>query len=271
MEIHEDGPAAPVEAASFSRALSEGSVELLFFYVPASGFAYREGDELKGVTVELLRDFARFLREEHDLDARVRWVKEPSWAEFYDHVRSSSGAVFGVGNVTITEERALELDFSPPYLNNVAALITHRDAPELESLDDLGERFAGFRALIYPGTLHEARVESLRARYAPDLEVAEVQSNDELLAELAADPEAFGYIDVYNYWRAVQAGAPLSRHSVGDDASETFGVILPHDSDWTPALRAFFERDGGYPQSERFAEIMRRHLGDELASMLSVP
>jgi ABC-type amino acid transport substrate-binding protein len=268
-ETHAPGPASPAVASTFAEARAAGAGDVVFFYVPSSGFAYRDGDgRLTGVTVELLRDFAGWVAAAHGIDLRVEWRAEERWADFYGYVRDSEGGAFGIGNVTITEPRWAELDFSPPYLTNVAVLVTHEDVPELGAMEEIGDAFRGLVALPYPGTLHEARLLAIRDRWMPGAELRPVASNDELVARLAEGGH-FGYIDVYNYWRAREAGLPLRRHGVGDDASETFGVILPNGSDWTPVLEAFFARGGGYARGERFQGLLREHLGDELARLLA--
>jgi ABC-type amino acid transport substrate-binding protein len=259
----------PVTAPSFAQARETGQAGLTFFHVPSSGFAYHDAEgRLTGVTVELLRDFARYVADNYRVELDIQWLAEERWADFYRYVRESEGGVFGIGNVTITEPRREEIDFSPPYLNNVAVLVTHTEIPELGSMDDLPEAFRGLAALPYPGTLHEARLDQIRERWLPDAPVRPVASNDELVAILGADPGHFGYMDVYNYWRAREAGQPLRRHPVGDDDSETFGVILPHGSDWTPVMEEFFRADDGYADSERFRDLLRTHLGDQLAALL---
>jgi len=268
----------PVVRSSFQEAREAGSARITFFFVPSAGFAEwascglddADGSGgLTGVTVELLKDFARFVEETHGIDLEVEWLGEERWADFYGYVRDSEGGVFGIGNVTITEPRREELDFSPPYLNNIAVLVTHEGVPELSSLDEIPVVFRGLAGLPYPGTLHETRVEGIRERYLPETKSRPVASNDELVSLLAAGEEYFGYIDVYNYWRARERGLPLRRHSVGDDASETFGVILPRGSDWTPVMEAFFRAHGGYVDSSRFHGLLRRHLGDGLATLLT--
>jgi ABC-type amino acid transport substrate-binding protein len=268
-EAHGGAASGPVTGTSFAEARRSGVADLVFFHVPSSGFAYAGGDgRLTGVTVELLRDFAAFVAERHAIDVRVTWLEEPRWADFYGYVRDSRGGVFGIGNVTITEARRDQIAFSPPYLNNIAVLVTHERIPELRSLDHIGEAFRGLTALPYPGTLHEARLTALAERWLPGMRTRPVASNDELVSLLASDGAHFGYIDVYNFWRARQAGQPLRRHPVGDDASETFGVIMPHGSDWAPVMEEFFRTDGGYAESARFRTLLRTHLGDELASLL---
>lgn len=262
-------PAGPLVATSFLDAQRNGEAMLVFVYVPATGFAYRdERDRPTGATIELLRDFAHYVAEAHDIDLQVHWMEEPSWSTFYGQVRAAQGGVLGVGNVTITNEREAELDFSPPYMNNIAALVTHRSVPELPSMARIGDRFSSLTGLVFPGTLHESRLKSIRQAHFPAMVTRPVESNDELVALLAADEGYFGYVDIYNFWRAEQAGLPLRRHPAGDDASEAFGVILPDGSDWTPVIAEFLRAEGGYVQGPRFRAHMARHLGAGLAELL---
>jgi ABC-type amino acid transport substrate-binding protein len=262
------GPATPVERPTLAEARSTGQAELAFFFVPSSGFAYRdEAGRLTGVTAELLRGFAAWVARTEGFDVEVTWIEEPLWADFYGYVRDSRGGAFGIGNVTITEARGEELDFSSPYLQNIAVLVTHEDVSELSSMDAIGEAFSGLTALRYPGTLHETRLLGIRDAHFPDLSFREIASNDELVDGLSAGPATFGYIDIYNYWRAREAGRPLRRHPVGDDAAETFGIILPNDSDWTPLMAAYMEEIGG-AEGPVLARLLREHLGEELAALL---
>jgi hypothetical protein len=258
-----------LEAVTFAQAREAGEATLRVIYVPSSGFAGRDQDgRLTGVTVELLRRFGAWVEEHHGIDVTMEFVEEPLWATFYQRVRHSRGGVFGIGNVTITGARRDELAFSPPYLSNVATLMTHADVPELASMEELGRAFAGMRGLRYPGTLHEERLHELRRTWFPDLETVPVESNDELVGLAASGEGYFGYIDIYNYWRALERGMPLRRHPVADDASEEFGVIMPRGSDWVPVMEAFFRTHDGVQESHWYRELLTEHLGGELASLL---
>jgi ABC-type amino acid transport substrate-binding protein len=269
-ESRKGAATGPVTATTFAEARETGRAELSFYYVPSSGFAYLDDEgELTGVTAELLRDFAVFVATRFGIATEISWYQEPRWADFYAHVRGSQGGVFGVGNVTITDRRREEIAFSPPYLNNVAVLVTHENVPELQNMAHIGEVFRGLTALPYPGTLHQTRLENVGDRWLPGMPTREVASNDELVSLIASGEGYFGYMDVYNYWRARQDGKALRRHPLGDDSSETFGVIMPHGSDWAPVMEEFFRSNGGYAESDRFRELLRIHLGEELAGLLS--
>ncbi|MDQ2068908.1 substrate-binding periplasmic protein [Natronospira bacteriovora] len=243
-----------------------GRIEVL--YVPATGWAYRDDrGELTGVTVEIMRDFKRWLAREQGLDLELLFVTERDWRRFYQRVVDAEGGVFGIGNVTITEERRQELAFSPAYLTNVAVLITHESQAELRAMVDIAGAFEDLSALAFEGTLHEERLQAIRAQYAPELTIESAQSNDAIIDGVAAG-DYFAYIDAYNYWRAREAGQPLRHHPVGDDPGEHFGIIMPRGSDWAPVMEAFFQADDGYVQSERYRSLLKRHLGEEVAELL---
>jgi|GEM_PF-258581 len=266
--------ASPSEVAvdqgdALSTVRAQGSGKVVVVYTPSDPWSYQTPEGvLTGVNIEILRDFFAWVEIREGVVLDVVWAPDEDWARFYRRVRNGSDGVFGVGNVTITQQRRGELDFSPPYLNNVAVLITHSSVPELESMEASTEAFEGFTAFPYRGTLHEERINRLRERRIPGLRVIPLESNDEILETIAEGPGRLAWIDVHAYWRAVERGVPLRRHPAGDDTSETFGVILPRGSDWTPLVEAFFEEGDGYRNDPRYLEILREHLGDGLAELL---
>lgn len=254
---------------SYAQTLRQRSGQVQVLYVPSEGWSYRGPDgTLTGVTVELLRDFFAWVEQGAGVRLDVVWNAEEDWARFYRRVRNGAGGVFGIGNVTITDARRAEIDFSPPYLSNIAVLVTHADVPELATLADAPNAFASFTAHPYRGTLHEERINRLRERRIPGLRVLPLDSNDEILGRITRDPLSFAWIDAHAFFRAVDRGLPIRRHPVGDDASESFGVILPSGSDWTLLLAAFLEAGEGYPNLSRFRALLETHLGPGLATLL---
>jgi len=246
-----------------------GGGTITLYYVPSDGFSYTdENDRLTGVTIELVRDFADFINVEFDMNLTIHYEPIEQFSTFYSTVRDASGGVFGVANVTITEERREELAFSPPYMINIATLITHSDVTEINSFEQIPQAFDGLTALAFEGTLHQDRLESIVENHLPEAEMEFAHSNNEIINRVAETNRYFAYVDIYNYWRASQAGASLQRHGAGDESSEQFGVIMPHGSDWAPMMERFFEADGGYVQSDRYRYLMETHLGEELASLL---
>lgn len=253
----------------WTQVLEKRHGTLKAIYVPAEGFAYlNESGMLTGVTVELIRDMATFINEEYNVDIEVVFEKEEDWSVFYRRIVNGGDGLIGFGNVTITEERKSELVFSPPYMNNIATLITHQDVPELKSFDEISSTFQGMGALAFEGTLHEKRLTALVNKYFPAASVFFATSNDEIVERISANDDYFAYIDVYNYVRAVNRGAPIKRHPVGDDAAEQFGYVMPLGTTWDKVVAEYFGHNGGLIHSERYRHIMETHLGKDLAGML---
>ena len=244
-----------------------GYVRALF--VQAEGFAHFDHQgHLTGVTVELLRDFAQYLDKQYNITLHLHFEEEKDWRAFYQHVVHADDGVIGFGNVTITEARKQELAFSPAYMTNIASLITHAKAPTLDKLENLAEVFAGRQALAFAGTLHEERLRGLLQRYYPEAVIQLAYSNDEMIEKIGAQDNYFAYIDLYNYWRAIDRGVQLQRHEVADEAAEQFGYIMPLGSSWEPIIREYFEHGPGLTSTARYRAIMEEHLGTELASVL---
>lgn len=246
---------------------SEGTLTAL--YVPAEGFSYYdESGNLTGVTIDILREFSNYLHHQYQIDLQINFVEESNWSRFYKLVVDGEDGLIGMGNVTITDERRSELSFTPYYMKNIAALITHEDAPDLVSIDSLEHTFADLIALAFEGTLHEERLKSLIDSNAPGIPLQYARSNGEIVDLLSQKNTYFAYIDIYNYWRAVEQGLPIQRHEIADESAEQFGYIMPLKTSWYTILKEFFETDGGFLRSERYRKIMSTHLGDGLAEQL---
>ncbi len=270
-----------LQGDSWPDVKERGSGTLIAVYVPAEGFAWHSGidshsrdnapahkEKLTGVTVDLLREFTRYLSETYDIELDLSFERQKHWPTFYKDMVDAGDGVIGMGNVTITEERCRELVFSPPYMTNIASLITHHNAPELIEPEHLKTTLGGRTALAFEGTLHEQRLRKLTGQYYPEASFRMAGSNDEILGLVSASDQYFAYIDLYNYWRAVERGLPLRRHESADQASEQFGYIMPLNTSWEPVLREFFEHADGLTASERYHSILSDHLGENLARIL---
>jgi ABC-type amino acid transport substrate-binding protein len=100
---------------SWEQVINEGTGTLIAYYVPAEGFAYYDDNgNLTGVTVDIIREFNSWIETEYEVELEVQFVSEESFSRFYQTVQNSESGTIGMANVTITEERRQELDFSPP-------------------------------------------------------------------------------------------------------------------------------------------------------------
>lgn len=252
---------------SFVEAQHQRSAQLPVIFVPAPGFAYyNEEGELTGVAVEIMRDFKQWFERYHGISVEFDFIADENWSNMYQRVSHADGGVFGLGNVTITAERRNELQFSPPYLFNVAVLITPDTGEPMDEQAMFADYAQNLEPLAFVGTLHETRINALRDSYQPGRDIVHVTSNQAVIDGVAEGH--YSYVDAYNYYRAREQGTAIMHHPVFNLEGEQFGVIMPHSNDWHVLMTAFFAADGGYVNTPRYAELLREHLGDGVANIL---
>lgn len=253
---------------SLAEARAQGHAELTVLFAEAQGFAaHNDAGEVIGVTADIMREFQQWFERYNAITVNLNFELVEDWREFYQRIVEAEGGVFGLGNVTITEARKEQLQFSPPYMNNLAVLITQEGVTPLENLQQTNDDFQKLTPLAFEGTLHEDRVRALHRQWGLEQHVETAHTNPEIIAQVS-DGGYFAYIDAYNYWRALEQGALLKHHPVANDSSEQFGIIMPHSNDWAAILAGFFAADGGFTNTQRYHDIMEYHLGEELTSIL---
>jgi ABC-type amino acid transport substrate-binding protein len=244
-----------------AKAKGEGTISLA--YVETFGFVYKDGDKLTGVCVDIMNDFVKYVNETKGVKLTSNFVGDGSaFKGMYDKVKASSGGVFGLGNITITEERKREVKFSPPFITNLAFLITQNNVANLTKMEDLPTTFGKLTAYTAKGTINEKRINEMKQKYFPAMKILLTANSQETFQKIISDPNAFAYLDLAFYLEAVQQRKPLKRHPIGDKASEQFGFAMPMNSDWYPVLDEFFKANGGYTNSNPYKVILKKHLGE---------
>lgn len=251
------------------KANKGGTISLA--YVETPSFVYKDkAGNLTGISIDIMNDFVNWVNATKAVKLSTRFVGDgSSFRGMYDKTKASTGGVFGLGNVTITEERKREVKFSPPIITNFAILITQPGAPTLAKLEDIGKTFANMTAYTAKGTLNEKRIMDLKQKYFPAMKVTATTTSQETLEKVFADPTGFAYLDLAFYIEAVQMKKPVKRHAVGDKAAEQFGIVLPLNSDWGPVMEEFFKANGGYTNTKEYKTILVKHLGEAGVKLLN--
>jgi putative glutamine transport system substrate-binding protein len=248
---------------TWAQTKSKGQGAISLAYVETPSFVYLDGGALTGICVDIMNDFVKWVNESKKIKLTAGYVGDgSSFRGMYDKVKASSGGVFGLGNITMTEERKKEIQFSPSYITNFAILISQNSVPTLNRLEDLKTTFGKLTAYTAKGTLNEKRISELKKNYFPEMKVVLNATSQETYEKVISDPRGFAYLDLAFYLEAVSQRKPVKRHAVGDQSSEKFAFIMPKNSDWSPVLEEFFLANGGYTNSSQYKAILRKHLGE---------
>lgn len=251
------------------KAAGEGTIKVAYY--EEDHYAYRNSaGEVEGVQIEIFQHFIKYTEKSYNVDLDVEYIAYNDFPRFYEDVKNAGNGVFGMGNVTITEDRKETIKFSPPYLTNIAILITHEDVSDLRSMEALDRQFVDKKAVVYKGTTHEKRFDKIKEQYFPELDFVTSASDEETIKLVSENPNYFSYVDLSIYWLAKQNGKPIKRHPVGDQTSENFGFIMPQASDWDMIMEEFFDLGHGYRSNPKYQRVLVDYLGVEVTKMLKM-
>ncbi len=218
-----------------------------------------ESGRLEGICPEILNDFIAYVKREKGVTVTPIFTGDGTdFKSTYKSVQDGQAGVFGIGNISITDQRKKEVLFTQPYLKSRKLLITASEVPTLTSLDDIPKVFSGFKAYSVTQTRIDQDINAIKEKYLPNLITKHTDSYDSLTSKVAADPKSFTFIGINQLFEYRHKS--IKNHRVGNGEPVGLGFIMPSDSDWVEIFNEFMDADGGYTNSVRFKEILVKHL-----------
>jgi ABC-type amino acid transport substrate-binding protein len=262
------GAHAQLKGDTFAEAKTKKVANVTYLYIDTPGFSEFKSGKGKGLCVDLMAAFAKWLKENEGIELKPTHnaKDDQNFAAFMTTVKESQGGVFGLGNITISEERKKTYTFSPAYITNFSLLVTHKDAPNLQDLAHIGTTFKGMQAVTVPSTVNEKWIKDMKAMHYQNLQIKHVNTSGDVVEVLVSNPKTFANMDFTYYLMAVQKGLPLKRHAASDESTETFGIIMPKNSDWAPVMARFLTET--YKSSPEYRKILSDNLGPNALKLL---
>ncbi len=225
-----------------------------------------------GICFDIMNDFAAFVQSKYGVN--IRYDYQPvedtrNFQAFLDAVQASKGGVFGLGDITITNDRRSIFEFAPPYFDNVAIMVTDKNVPELNALVDIPTTFKGMKAVSEKGTTHDKILKDMQRKYG-NFEIIYAESSMGKVDKVLSAPGYWSYLDFPNYLYLFSSRIAIKRHSVGDRKGESFGFIMPKGCDWAPVIAEFFQANGGYVNSENYRKVLEKNLGPKGVKLISL-
>ncbi len=225
-----------------------------------------------GICFDIMNDFAQYVQTKYGVSITYDYRPVANTADFQSFinaVRASKGGVFGLGDITITNERKRVFEFTPPFFENVAILVTDKSVPELGALSDIATTFKGMKAVSQIGTTHDKILKDMQRKYG-NFEIVYAETSVGKTDKVLSSPQYWSYIDFPNYLNLFSSRIAIKRHSVGDRKGESFGFIMPKGSDWAPIITEFFNANGGYVNSEDYREVLNKNLGPNVVKLINL-
>jgi ABC-type amino acid transport substrate-binding protein len=255
------------QGESWSKVKEAGSGKLVVVYYEQPGLIFKADDgKIKGVCVDILSDFQKFVQAKHNKKITVEYAgREAEFSNFLKVVQSTPN-ILGVTNTSITPERKKIMQFTPPFMSTQLVLLTHKNAPALKNLADLPTVFAGFSAQVISGSTHVKYIENMKKQYYPALPISYAPSSETVIKNLSTNPKLFSILDFTEYIGVVRKKIPVKRQDVELGNPEQLGFIMSNQSDWEPLWKEFLTED--YRKSVRYKEIIAENLGSSFLSLV---
>lgn len=252
---------------SWANVKATGSGVLTIVYCEQFGLIYKDQNgQMKGVCVDILSDFARYVKDQHGKNITIKYAAEiKAFSEFLSTAQTTNH-ILGVTNTTITEERKKTLKFSPAYMSNRQVMLTNNKAPSLLSLKELPRKFSEFTAQVIEGSTQVQYVEKIKADYMPALNIKREASGPQIIKNLMTDTKAFTIIDFTEFVDVVHKKLPIKRQMVEVGAVEELGFIMSKQTDWDAPLKEFLTHE--YRGSIGYKKIISENLGATFMSLV---
>ncbi len=251
---------------SWATVKSKGSGTLGVVYYPQPGLIYEEGGKIKGVCTEVLNDFVAFVQNKYGKSVTVQYLGAENVYSDFLKVCQTTPDILGVTNVTITDERKKIFKFTPAFLSNEETLITHKDAPSIESLEKIGTVLNGYSAKMVVSSVHIKYIEQIKKKYMPSLEYSTGPSGSEILKEISTNPKLFTILDFTEYVDATRNKLPIKRQNVKVGELQELAFVMSKQTDWDKVWTEFLTPE--YRKSEKYRKIIAANLGGAYLSML---
>jgi hypothetical protein len=251
---------------SWATVNSKGSGTLGVVYYPQPGLIYEEGGKVKGVCAEILNDFVAYVQTMYNKKVTVQYLGAENVYSDFLKVAQTTPDILGVTNVTVTEERKKLFKFTPAFLSNEETLITHKDAPTVESLQKIGTALNGYKAKMVVSSVHIKYIEQIKKNYMPSLEYSTGPSGAEILKEISTNPKLFTILDFTEYVDAARNKLPIKRQNVKVGELQELAFIMSKQTDWDKVWAEFLTPE--YRKSEKYRKVIATNLGGAYLSML---
>lgn len=253
---------AQVQADTYATASRTKSGKVTYIYNDVFGYTQHGANgQVTGLLVEVMEEFEKYVKAETGIALTHEYkFMQDDFTAFMQEVKESDGGVFGLGNVSVNEERKKQYLFSPAFLRNISIVVTNAGVSPLASEEAIKTEFKDKVAYSISASTYNARIDEIKNKYLPDLEVKYYTSSYEIMDILSKDKNAFAVLDLNFYIEALSKKYPIKRHPVCDRVDDDFAIIMPKSNDWQPLLTAFFK--SGFLQSSSYNQIIVNNLGN---------
>ncbi len=254
------------EDENWSDILKRKAGTITYYWYPNNISITDSKDILDGVEHELAESFVAYLKKKYKVDLELRWVETDSFSDVLQTVRSKKGASFGSSSISITPDRAEYLNFTPPYLSDIAVLISNSDIPIAQTEEEFRKLFDNAKAVTIKNTTLLQALEKLKQEQDLHFTYEYVKNTGQIIEKIESTKNGFGYVDLPNFLVALENSPVIRRQFFHPLKLEGIAMIYPKGSDWDGPVNDYFSSDQYETDKER---IILKYLGEGATEIIA--
>jgi putative glutamine transport system substrate-binding protein len=253
---------------------SQNPDSLIINYYENYPYAYNEGTTLKGIEIDIITEYVAWLKQKKNISLVVSYNQFKEFSSFYNSAKINHSKVVGLGSVTDNSDREKEVLFSPPYLNNLAVLITDGRVPTVKSKSqaDVSGTLGSLNAVVVSNSSHIGYLNNIKKLFVPALKLTYTETQKNVLDKIANDKKVFGYVDIVAYWSYLKQNPDkfMKIQKAFNEPKEQLGFIMPKNSVHAAYINEFFEAGFGFTSTKLYRQILEKYLGHEIIDAVEI-
>jgi ABC-type amino acid transport substrate-binding protein len=188
-------------------------------------------------------------------------------------VKEGRSKVIGLGSITMNAEREKEVQFSPPYMRNVAVLITAGKVATIreKTPEQITKVLGPLSAIAVNKSSHINYLNEIKKQYLPNLKINSTETQTRVLEGILSDNNQFGYVDIVAYWSFLKTSPKfLKIQKVFNEPREFLGFAMPKNASHASHINEFFESGFGFTSTRVYHQILEKYLGYEVIESVEI-
>jgi hypothetical protein len=256
-------PAISTDSWQQTLKKKQGKIAVLWYAIEP--FIYFNQGKITGIEYELMEAFIPFVKKKYNVDLQIQWIDAGAFEPIYPAIKQSTEkGLFAMSYYSITDERKKEVKFAPPYMPDLNILVTSNNVPVYNSEAIFMRDVKNYAGFTMAQTTMEEDMKKIRHIH-PSLKVSNRPDDYEVLNQVAAVNNAFGYVPLSIYVLALQRGTRVKRQKILATRREGLAAIYTKNSDWDEPVNAYFNSEAC---KQLTTSLIRRHLGVEVADII---
>jgi ABC-type amino acid transport substrate-binding protein len=250
-----------------------GDTLYINYFVDAP-FAGVENNKPNGIEVEIISEYLSWLKTTKKIEMIPKHTSFTDFDLFYTTTKKAGKNTIGLGGVVISAEKAKEVDFTHPYMKNVAFLITNGNALDIKTktAGDIVKTLGSMTALTLTNTNLSGYVNELKKTYIPDLKIVAHTDQKKILDEISKNILNFGYVEAIEFWFYLKNNPQkfLKMQKPLNQTKEELAFMLPKGSQHKVLFAEFFGGAAGFKTTRNYRAILEKYVGSYMTQNMAI-